>query len=57
MSRKRRGLGSMFKVKVAWAAIRGDETPAHLASHFGVNSNQFSACKTKLLTDARMRAH
>jgi transposase-like protein len=52
MSRKRRVLGSKFKAKVALAAIRGDKTLAQLTSQFDVNSNQISAWKTKLLTDA-----
>lgn len=52
MSRKRRVLGSKFKAKVALAAIRGDKTLAQLTSQFDVTSNQISAWKTKLLTDA-----
>ncbi len=52
MSRKRRVLGSKFKAKVALAAIRGDKTLAQLSSQFDVNSNQISAWKTKLLSDA-----
>jgi transposase-like protein len=52
MSRKRRVLGSKFKAKVALAAIRGDKTLAQLTSQFDVNSNQISAWKSKLLTDA-----
>lgn len=52
MSRKRRVLGSTFKAKVALAAIRGDKTLAQLTSQFDVNSNQISAWKKKLLTDA-----
>jgi transposase-like protein len=52
MSRKRRVLGSKFKAKVALAAIRGDKTLAQMTSQFDVNSNQISAWKKKLLTDA-----
>ena len=52
MSRKRRVLGSKFKAKVALAAIRGDKTLAQLSSQFDVNSNQISAWKSKLLSDA-----
>ncbi len=52
MSRKRRVLSGKFKAKVALAAIRGDKTLAQLTSQFDVNSNQISAWKSKLLTDA-----
>ncbi len=52
MSRKRRVLGGAFKAKVALAAIRGDRTLSQLSSHFGVNANQISAWKKKLLSDA-----
>ena len=52
MARKRRVLGSKFKAKVALAAIRGDKTLAQMTSQFDVNSNQISAWKKKLLTDA-----
>ena len=52
MSRKRRVLSGKFKAKVALAAIRGDKTLAQLTSQFDVNSNQISAWKSKLLSDA-----
>ena len=45
-------MGSKFKAKVALAAIRGDKTLAQMTSQFDVNSNQISAWKKKLLTDA-----
>ena len=49
---KRRVLGGAFKAKVALAAIRGDRTLSRLSSHLGVNANQISAWKKKLLSDA-----
>jgi putative transposase len=52
MARKRRVLGGKFKAKVALAAIRGDQTLSQLASQFGVNANQVSAWKRKLLSEA-----
>jgi len=43
---------AVFKAKVALAAIRGDRTLSQLSSHFGVNANQISAWKKKLLSGA-----
>ena len=41
MTRKRRIFGSVFKAKVALAAVRGDKTTTQLASEYSVHTSQF----------------
>lgn len=49
MKRPRRNHSTVFKAKVALAAIRGDKTLAELAEHFEVHPNQITQWKSKLL--------
>lgn len=52
MAGKRRVHGSLFKAKVALAALRGDKTLSEIASHFGVHPVQVSDWKKRLLEGA-----
>ena len=52
MRRKRRNHASVFKAKVALAAIRGDKTLAELAEQFEVHPNQIQDWRRKLLDNA-----
>ncbi len=52
MKRKRRNHSSVFKAKVALAAIRGDKTLAELAEQFEVHPNQIQDWRRKLLDNA-----
>ncbi len=52
MRRKRRNHSSVFKAKVASAAIRGDKTLAELAEQFEVHPNQIQDWRRKLLDNA-----
>jgi len=52
MSRKRRNHSSVFRAKVALAAIKGDRTLAELAKQFEVHPNQISAWKKQLMSSA-----
>jgi transposase len=52
MRRKRRNHSSVFKAKVALAAIRGDKTLAELAEQFEVHPNQIQDWRRKLLDNA-----
>ncbi len=49
MRRKRRNHSSVFKAKVALAAIRGDKTLGELAEQFEVHPNQIQNWRRKLL--------
>ena len=48
----RKNYPARFKVKVAFAAIKGDKTFAQLASEFGVHTNQIQQWKKRLLSEA-----
>ncbi len=52
MRRKRRNHSSVFKAKVALAAIRSDKTLAELAEQFEVHPNQIQDWRRKLLDNA-----
>ena len=52
MRRKRRNHSSVFKAKVALAAIRGDKTLAEVAEQFEVHPNQIQDWRRKLLDNA-----
>ena len=52
MKRKRRIYSSVFKVKVALAAIRGEKSLAELAEQFEVHPNQIQDWRRKLLDNA-----
>ncbi|WP_416138905.1 transposase [Halomonas sp. HK25] len=45
MSKKRRQYSSEFKAKVAFAALKGDETTSVLAARFGVHPSMVSQWK------------
>jgi len=49
MKNKRRNHTSVFKAKVALAAIKGNKTIAELASEYEVHPNQITQWKKKLL--------
>jgi putative transposase len=49
MGKARRRFSASFKAKVALAAVKGDQTLAELASHFGVHPNQITKWKRQLL--------
>src|SRR3954467_11532395 len=50
--RARRNHTSVFKAKVALAAIKGEKTLAELAQQFDVHPNQITQWKTQLLDGA-----
>lgn len=50
--RARRTHSPAFKVKVAFAAIKGERTLAELAKQFDVHPNQITAWKAQLLEGA-----
>jgi transposase len=52
MRRARRTHSPAFKVKVAFAAIKGEKTLAELAKQFDVHPNQITAWKAQLLEGA-----
>ena len=52
MKRKRRNHSSVFKAKVALAAVKGDKTMAELAEQFDVHPNQIQDWRKKLLDNA-----
>ena len=49
MKGKRRNHSAQFKVKVALAAIKGDQTVAELASKYQVHATQVTQWKKQLL--------
>jgi putative transposase len=49
MGKARRRFSASFKAKVALTAVKGDQTLAELASHFGVHPNQITKWKRQLL--------
>lgn len=52
MSKSRHKHSGAFKAKVVLAAIKGEETVAVLASHFGVHPSQVHAWKRALIEGA-----
>ena len=50
--RPRRSHSSIFKAKVALAAIKGDKTLNELSEHFDVHANQITQWKIQLLERA-----
>lgn len=50
--RPRRNHSSIFKAKVALAAIKGDKTLIELSEHFDVHTNQITQWKIQLLERA-----
>ena len=52
MKRTRRNHGAPFKAQVAFAAVKGEQTLAELATQFGVHSPQITEWKQPLLTRA-----
>ena len=52
MKRKSRNHSSIFKAKVALAAVKGDRTMAELAEQFDVHPNQIQDWRRKLLDNA-----
>ena len=52
MSKKRVHYSSEFKVKVALAAIRGDETIPQLAARYGIHPTQINSWKRQLIEQA-----
>jgi transposase len=49
MKRTRRNHSSVFKAKVALAAIRGEKTLAELSAQYDVHANQITQWKTELI--------
>ena len=52
MKRPRRNHSSVFKAKVALAAVKGDQTLAQLAERFDVHPHQITQWKAQLLERA-----
>jgi transposase-like protein len=52
MKRPRRNHSSVFKAKVALAAVKGDQTLGQLAERFDVHPHQITQWKTQLLERA-----
>ena len=52
MKRKRRNHSSVFKAKVALAAVKDDKTMSELAEQFDVHPNQIQDWRRKLLDNA-----
>jgi transposase-like protein len=52
MGRKRRTISDNFKAKVALEAIKGVKTSAELAAEYKVHTNQISAWKKQLKSEA-----
>ena len=52
MARKSREPGTVFKAKVALAALRGDKSLSELASQFGVHCTQIGRWRQRLLDGA-----
>ena len=52
MRRPRRNHSSVFKAKVALAAVKGDQTLVQLAERYDVHPNQITQWKTELLQRA-----
>jgi len=52
MKRPRRNHSSVFKAKVALAAVKGDQTLAQLAERFDVHPHQITQWKAQLLDRA-----
>ena len=52
MNRPRRNHSSLFKAKVALAAVKGDQTLAQLAHRFDVHPHQITQWKAQLLGKA-----
>lgn len=48
MRRKRRNHSPAFKAKVAFAALKGEKTLAHLASEYDVHVNQIQTWRNLL---------
>jgi len=53
MKRPRRNHSSLFKAKVALAAVKGDQTLAQLAHRFDVHPHQITQWKAQLLRQSR----
>jgi transposase-like protein len=56
MKRPRRNHSSAFKAKVAFAAVKGDQTLAQLAERFDVHPHQITQWKAQLLNCSNARA-
>ena len=56
MSKKRAQYSTDFKVKIALAAIRGDETVPQLAARHGVHPTQINTWKRHLIEHAASAA-
>jgi len=52
MKSKRRNHSGQFKAKVAFAALKGDQTLAELASRYEVHATQITKWKKQLLESA-----
>lgn len=52
MSRKRTQYSGEFKVKIALAGIRGDETIPQLATRYGIHPAQINSWKWQLIEQA-----
>ncbi len=54
MSKKRRNHKPSFKVKVALAAIRGDQAISEITSQYGIHPNQVSSWKKTALNNLEL---